>query len=1394
MTFSVSQTWSNSPVCLLATEYSFNDAGDKTCDDNDNVAPGEVGSYTAICHDGVAEITVFVQDAIFAGANTEVSGLCERFESGENTISYAISIPCLESDVCGEIPPLEACEDDSDMIIAEENFEAEGATESWFYADAMQDDELTTFLVPEDEETSKTFSVPSEASAVSITFDMYELADSDHVYLRIQDSYPDLGRFSLASNDDKSGFFANIRATVVSLGESMNQVTLVIPSSWFTTGRLTFGFKGAVGIDNLVVTSICGYTTAPTGSPTGGPTGSPTVLPECIEITPSSPSSHEFDFGPVQIISHDGESVSFTVSQTWSDSPVCLLATEYTSVDGEMACVDKSYVAPGEVGLYTAFCVDGVAEINIFVQDALFSGSTAVVPGICELFESGDNTLSYAVTIPCVDTPSCDELPEPLTCSSDSDMVLSEENFEAEGEADSWFYASAVKDNVLTTFIVPEGDEMSKAYTVPSGASAVSVTMDLYELSGTDGIYLRIHDSYPDIGRLLASSAATVSGYFADIRATVVKQGDSLNQITLHIPSSWFTTGRLTLGVKGNVGLDNIVITSICTPETTVGGAPRFTPPSPAKSPTIAPIASSTAVPVARPTVTMVGVNYTYSPPAQGACPCTCNGEEKSFTPDSWSHPGLPANLRPNPAFMDTTDTLEAQSCLGLGESATHPRVAMPCSNSDTMYYLVQDSQSEYAKLSALKLSGGSWSYVGGSRYVSYDAKRVVDASNVPAMKVAGNGGCTQSFDIQARGEEVCFVALDDTASVGGANIPTARGTPVVYCLDKTDNQWREVGQSSRIGVADAAGDIELLLPSACECANMMGYYFVMVGKAALGHLKSVDVTGSAVVWYYNSATPEAGWRPVGGDSEKARVIPGHSSDAHLAITGTGNFACAVHAVVSDDSNLRGFDVFEGDNHLVVARFEPSVGSAAPVSLSSGRWRALDELVYGAAFKGAANSAKACANDFVFTKSGIPAVGWVDAANGGFAYLSVWPSYPTALASDSQGFEVAARTVARAGAIPPTAIDKPGYISASGMSIDAYEDAVFVAITDSVTKKVYISYIDLSASTVQWHEMESETADLLPQDQDRSICSDSLTSQTTAGAQNHIKIACNGNIVVGHIIAKSSAPLSIASVAVNGNPLLASATAGSSTVDTMCAGGVNQVISSEDFETKDTSGSWSNGLLSDCVEMGHYLGPLTGSGDIISKVFAVPSMASSIEFSYDFYNVGNLGSSQMLYVKIDSQRIDLPYLAQGTKSGSTGGIVWSYTKSGKVYSTKLTIPQYYFSDGFVRVQFDLYHSLATDATKKAGIDKITLKAVCSGAQRRAEESAAAAASGEVGEFYCSSSDFPCGDDNKSVYVCHYSARSGYNTYCVPEADSEVLRFYKQSFCGPCVGLGGVLDQ
>jgi hypothetical protein len=57
--------------------------------------------------------------------------------------------------------------------------------------------------------------------------------------------------------------------------------------------------------------------------------------------------------------------------------------------------------------------------------------------------------------------------------------------------------------------------------------------------------------------------------------------------------------------------------------------------------------------------------------------------------------------------------------------------------------------------------------------------------------------------------------------------------------------------------------------------------------------------------------------------------------------------------------------------------------------------------------------------------------------------------------------------------------------------------------------------------------------------------------------------------------------------------------------------------------------------------------------------------------------------------------------------------------------------------------------------------------------------------------YCVHKDDPCkGDEENMVYVCHYSSQAGYQTFCIPEMDSDILRFNENHHCGPCDGWNG----
>ena len=43
-----------------------------------------------------------------------------------------------------------------------------------------------------------------------------------------------------------------------------------------------------------------------------------------------------------------------------------------------------------------------------------------------------------------------------------------------------------------------------------------------------------------------------------------------------------------------------------------------------------------------------------------------------------------------------------------------------------------------------------------------------------------------------------------------------------------------------------------------------------------------------------------------------------------------------------------------------------------------------------------------------------------------------------------------------------------------------------------------------------------------------------------------------------------------------------------------------------------------------------------------------------------------------------------------------------------------------------------------------------------------------------GNYHCSLGKYACADGPDHVEICHYSSRTGYKTYCVPQSDSEIV--------------------
>ncbi|CAB9512133.1 expressed unknown protein [Seminavis robusta] len=287
-------------------------------------------------------------------------------------------------------------------------------------------------------------------------------------------------------------------------------------------------------------------------------------------------------------------------------------------------------------------------------------------------------------------------------------------------------------------------------------------------------------------------------------------------------------------------------------------------------------------------------------------------------------------------------------------------------------------------------------------------------------------------------------------------------------------------------------------------------------------------------------------------------------------------------------------------------------------------------------------------------------------------------------------------------------------------------------------------------------------------------------------------------------------------------------------------------ISHERFESGLEEG-WKNGLISQHGSLGHFLGRMGVENPRSSKMFALPVDATEkVSISFHVYEFGSWNSADRILLTIGTTDVDLGIFSRESSHvlrGSVRGISWSRealpalsSSEVAVHEVFVTVPREALSTSGklpVTFWFDLNGSITS---KSGGIDNLRVVALggCGAAQQQhdlanhhfgmsnlpegatkkfadvsgTDESSSEAASmssssnagapvdepsmdgndeddGASGP-HCSAVDFPCEGGTKA-YICHYSVFKGYNTYCVDEDDTDVIRFYPNDYCGPCVG-------
>jgi hypothetical protein len=301
VTFSVSQAWMDRPACYVATDY-LSESGDQHCDRADNVAPGEIDTYTSACSpDGISQVTVYVHscaDFVNDGDIAVTPDRCNPVGEG-HTVSYTFDVPCAveegsDDTTCAATPEV-TCDYFDSQIISSEYFENTDHAESWLFATVGTKSGMG--LSADGPEISKTFEVPTDSSEIILEFDFIEhedLESDDAVYIRINDVYLDLISYTSGTPDGTTtGHFFELPASLTTSGNS-HHIKLTIPDTWYADGRLQLGFKIAtstvgevVGFNNVKLSSACEFAALAAAS----------AAAQTNEITCSMGHTEDFEYG-----------------------------------------------------------------------------------------------------------------------------------------------------------------------------------------------------------------------------------------------------------------------------------------------------------------------------------------------------------------------------------------------------------------------------------------------------------------------------------------------------------------------------------------------------------------------------------------------------------------------------------------------------------------------------------------------------------------------------------------------------------------------------------------------------------------------------------------------------------------------------------------------------------------------------------------------------------------------------------------------------------------------------------------------------------------------------------------------------------------------------------------
>jgi hypothetical protein len=244
------------------------------------------------------------------------------------------------------------------------------------------------------------------------------------------------------------------------------------------------------------------------------------------------------------------------------------------------------------------------------------------------------------------------------------------------------------------------------------------------------------------------------------------------------------------------------------------------------------------------------------------------------------------------------------------------------------------------------------------------------------------------------------------------------------------------------------------------------------------------------------------------------------------------------------------------------------------------------------------------------------------------------------------------------------------------------------------------------------------------------------------------------------------------------------------------------VIHNETFESPGDALSWEGGIESSIEAFGNFLGRFGSDNPEVHKVFRMPVEASSATIRFQLYVINGGSIEDTLQLGIQNSWVDINLTSEAThyhqdesitlrdRDSDRLSFISTAKGDGSTYNIELTIPNRWWLNHNNDCSFGFRVITNNDINEDGyGVDNFTVKVDCQTKRRTKglvnDPQTEPSEAGDDGSTYCQSSDYPCAEGNDMVNVCHYSSRQGYQTFCIPEQDSEILRFYRNDYCGPC---------